>query len=1168
MLYLQHLTTVITLSSLFACSTSAPTSSGGTLLVERLGRIPQGWEQGRAPGASEQLRFRIAIKQDNAFDFEQHVLAISDPDHPKYGQHMKRDELKDMLRPSPDASSAILEWLRSEGVSERHIQDDGDWINFYVPTTEAERILHTKFYYYHNKAADIDRIRTLQYSVPPNVHQYVQMIQPTTRFGQMQPEKSTVYEHFVIGDSAKQLNQYQSPNLNVTLCNTTITPQCLRDLYQIGDARGSAENGGSIGIAGYLKEYAKFDDFRAFTEEYAPYAADENFTYVLINGGLDTQEDTVDDDVEANLDVQYAYPLSYPTPGIYYSTGGLGELVPDLDQPTLADNQNEPYLDFLHYILSLSDDDLPTTLTTSYGEDEQSVPESYSNTTCSLFAQLGARGVSVLFSSGDTGPGSACQTNDGKNTTRFLPIFPAACPFVTSVGGTVNVEPEKAVSFSSGGFSDRFPRPSYQDQAVTQFLEILGDTWKGLYNPNGRGFPDVAAQGRNFKVIDQGKEILVGGTSASSPTFAGVVSLLNSARLSEGRKPLGFLNPFIYKYGYKGLTDIVDGSSKGCTGKDIYSGLPTPFVPGAGWAAVKGWGTFRVCVGCTVAILTREIFRSSDGLRDSNLPDSTRAIENRLVGNTDRVSKVSIDLPTRSAAHVGKKLQNAPPRIISRQTGEQQSYAQVERRAPTENASKFSVDGTGIPDVPFDIGESYAGLLPISSDSNETRQLYFWYFPSGNPAAEDEITIWLNGGPGCSSLEGLLQENGPFLWQYGTFAPVKNPWTWVNLTSVVWVEQPVGTGFSQGDPSAKDETDVAKQFLGFFKNFLDTFGLHNKKVYITGESYAGYYVPYIADAMLNTNDTKYYDVNGIIIYDPSTDTDAVQEQIPAVAYTDAFAPLFSLNASFTSYIHSQAETCGYTEYLNKYLVFPPPGPLPNPPMTKGSDDPCDIWNAILNAVSLINPCFDIYQIATTCPLLWDVLGFPGSFDYLPDGAEIYFNRSDVQKAINAPLGNWEECTSKDVFVGDGDQSPPSGLSILPSVIERLNKTIIAHGALDYILIANGTLLMIQNMTWNGAQGFQAKPQDEFYVPYHTLEEPSTLAGAGVFGTTHTERGLTWVEVSLSGHMVPQYAPSAAYRQLEFLLGRIGSLSEVSSFTTDPDGANVGVGGGNSTMKLL
>ncbi len=190
----------------------------------------------------------------------------------------------------------------------------------------------------------------------------------------------------------------------------------------------------------------------------------------------------------------------------------------------------------------------------------------------------------------------------------------------------------------------------------------------------------------------------------------------------------------------------------------------------------------------------------------------------------------------------------------------------------------FSVNSTGIPEVNFDIGESYAGLLPISSALNETSKLYFWFFPSSNPSASDEITIWLNGGPGCSSLEGLLQENGPLLWQYGTLAPVPNPYTWVNLTNMVWVEQPVGTGFSQGTPTATSETDVAAQFLGFFKNFVDTFDLQNRKVYLTGESYAGMYVPYIADAMFNANDTEYYNVQGTMIYDPSTSYDTVHEQ--------------------------------------------------------------------------------------------------------------------------------------------------------------------------------------------------------------------------------------------------------------------------------------------------
>jgi carboxypeptidase D len=68
-----------------------------------------------------------------------------------------------------------------------------------------------------------------------------------------------------------------------------------------------------------------------------------------------------------------------------------------------------------------------------------------------------------------------------------------------------------------------------------------------------------------------------------------------------------------------------------------------------------------------------------------------------------------------------------------------------------------------------------------------------------------------------------------------------------------------------------------------------------------------------------------------------------------------------------------------------------------------------------------------------------------------------------------------------------------------------------------VLISNGTLLMIQNMTWNGAQGFTSKPSDPFYVPYHDDPNASTVAASGVLGTTHTERGLTWVSVDLSGH---------------------------------------------------
>ena len=136
------------------------------------------------------------------------------------------------------------------------------------------------------------------------------------------------------------------------------------------------------------------------------------------------------------------------------------------------------------------------------------------------------------------------------------------------------------------------------------------------------------------------------------------------------------------------------------------------------------------------------------------------------------------------------------------------------------------------------------------------------FFPSTNPNATNEIAMWFNGGPGCSSLSGLLTENGPFTWEAGTYSPVQNPYSWNNLTNMVWVEQPVGVGFSQGVPNITNEVELGQEYIGFWKNFVEAFGMQNYDMYITGESYAGYYVPYVADAFIGANDTEYYNLKG------------------------------------------------------------------------------------------------------------------------------------------------------------------------------------------------------------------------------------------------------------------------------------------------------------------
>lgn len=221
-----------------------------------------------------------------------------------------------------------------------------------------------------------------------------------------------------------------------------------------------------------------------------------------------------------------------------------------------------------------------------------------------------------------------------------------------------------------------------------------------------------------------------------------------------------------------------------------------------------------------------------------------------------------------------------------------------------------------------------------------------------------------------------------------------------------------------------------------------------------------------------------------------------------------------------SHINERAEKCGHIKFLNEALQYPPPKDFPAPPNT---DSECgNIWNDIITAVTFINPCFNIYHLTDFCPFLWDEMGFPS----LAGGPNNYFNRSDVQKAINVPPTDYSVCGGP-IFPHGDDGSVPSALGPLPSVIERTNNVLMGHGWYDYLLFMNGSLATIQNMTWNGQKGFQKPPVEPLFVPYNDAvnqlakgqeQIPFTDdAGGGILGTAHTERGFTFSSVYGSGH---------------------------------------------------
>lgn len=557
-------------------------------VLESLPDVPQGWTRLRDASKDQPFTLRIALHQPNLDALADTLFAVSDPQSPMYGNHLSRDEVNQMMKPPRETARAVLGWLEESGLLSGDIFDEGDWIVVKTNAGQVNKLLDTQLGIYQRD--DVVKIRALEYSVPAHIAEHVRMISPMIRFGHPKSMRSTIHsveQGIPIEELYTVPFQGSALTLNAS-CNSSITPDCLRALYKIGNTTAQPAKGSQFAVAGFLEQWAKFDMLAAFGAVYAPYITDkQTLSIQYVNGGQNEQSDTSHDAEEANLDVQYAVSLSYPIPVSYISTGGRGPLVPDLDSPDMNDITNEPYVEFLTNMLQMPNEALPQTLSISYGENEQELPREYSLKVCEMFGQLGLRGVSVLIASGDEGPGISCQTNDGKNATRFMPVFPAACPYVTSVGGTTYVDPEEAVSFSSGGFSEIWPQPDYQVNAVTTYLHRLGGRWDGLYNRTGRGFPDVAAQGKNFHIFDTGSDKLISGTSASAPTFAGVIALLNDARLASGQKPLGFLNPWLYN-NTQMLTDITKGGSKGCTGSSR-SWEPGKYVPYAGWNATEGW---------------------------------------------------------------------------------------------------------------------------------------------------------------------------------------------------------------------------------------------------------------------------------------------------------------------------------------------------------------------------------------------------------------------------------------------------------------------------------------------------------------------------------------------------------------------------------------------------
>ncbi|RAL08807.1 S53 family peptidase [Aspergillus homomorphus CBS 101889] len=538
----------------------------GNVVLEKIQAVPNSWSLVEEADTSSNITLSIALSRQNLEQLESKLLSVSTPGQSTYGQFLDIDEVN-ALFPLTD-HSAVASWLTEAGVT--NISRQGGLISFATTVGTANKLLNTTFSVYEK--AGTQKVRTTQYSVPDSLSGSIDLISPTVFFGKTRAERSASFQSLKV---AKRSSSSSSVSQH-------ITPALLKQQYNI-DYTPKASSGSRIGFGSFLGESALYSDLDLFTERFG--IPQQNFTVELINGGVNNQ---TYDGGEADLDVQNIVGLVHPLPVVEFITAGSPPFIPNVLQST---DTNEPYVEYYEYLLAKSNDELPQVITNSYGDDEDTVPYAYATRVCNLIGLNGLRGISVLESSGDSGVGAACLSNDGTNTVQFTPSFPGTCPYITAVGGTQDI-PEIAWVDSSGGFSNYFARPSYQAAKVETYLEKhISKAVKKYYTPyvnfSGRAFPDISAFGGSpyYETYVNGELELIGGTSGSSPVVAAVIALLNDARLRAGKHSLGFLNPWLYSSGYKSLNDITGGTASGCDGSHAGAG----YIPWASWNATEGW---------------------------------------------------------------------------------------------------------------------------------------------------------------------------------------------------------------------------------------------------------------------------------------------------------------------------------------------------------------------------------------------------------------------------------------------------------------------------------------------------------------------------------------------------------------------------------------------------
>ena len=365
----------------------------------------------------------------------------------------------------------------------------------------------------------------------------------------------------------------------------------------------------------------------------------------------------------------------------------------------------------------------------------------------------------------------------------------------------------------------------------------------------------------------------------------------------------------------------------------------------------------------------------------------------------------------------------------------------------------------------------FAGYISLEHDNSH---LFYWLFESKNNPSKDPLVIWLQGGPGGSSLVALFLENGPYKTDKNGNLE-KNPFSWHTNANLMFVDQPAGTGFSYTENYERTDEDIANDFHLFLSKFFDRYPQYKENdLYIFGESFAGKYIPSIANNIVK-DPTRPFKLRGIGIGDGWTDPYVQTKSFAKFAYANG---LIDLNMKRE--LDHQTFLCGDSMQRGKWA----------------------------EATEVCNKCLNDILEAAGNPNVYDIRTFK---EYNLDGPAKFLNRKKVRAQLHAYDHKWQATSGKVAEALVADMMKPV-LHDMTAILNNNIRVLIYNGQFDMICNLIGVEEMYRDLEWKGREKYLSAPRHIWHVE------------GEVAGWYKEADNLTQMVVVASGHLTPMDAP--------------------------------------------